>query len=100
METYNKYTIVVFLITLISCNNQKNEDNVRYKRDSIRVVNIAENTWLKYYGKNIYSNKPFKAHKKDSIWIVRGTLHTDLGGVPYLEINAKNFKVLKISHGK
>ncbi|MFN1219090.1 NTF2 fold immunity protein [Chryseobacterium kwangjuense] len=64
------------------------------------VKQIAEQEWLKLYGKKIYKNKPFKTNQKDGIWIVEGTSHTQKGGAPYIEINSKTCEVIKITHSK
>ena len=66
------------------------------------TIKIAEKEWYKIYGENIYKKKPFVAEiKNDSIWVIQGTLPENYdGGVPYAEINAKNCKILKITHSK
>ena len=66
------------------------------------AIKTAEKEWIKHYGKNIYNEKPFKAEiKNDSIWVITGTLPEDYdGGVLYIEINAKNCKILNITHSK
>lgn len=64
---------------------------------------IAEIIWLPIYGEKIYKMKPFMATLKDSsIWIVRGTLNPQytFGGTPYIEIQKKDCKILKVTHGK
>ncbi|WP_078781596.1 NTF2 fold immunity protein [Elizabethkingia miricola] len=49
----------------------------------------------------INNSNPFLAKKiNDSIWIIEGTLHQDMGGVPYAEVNIKTRKTIKITHGK
>jgi len=66
------------------------------------AIKIAEAIWLPIYGNSILEMKPFVANLKDStIWIVEGTLPKGMkGGVPYIEIQKSDCKVLKIAHGK
>lgn len=88
------HVILVFLT--ISCSNNP---KLCSKKEAI---NLAEKEWIKLFGVGVNEKKPFVASlKNDSIWVVQGTLPDDyLGGVPYAEINAKNCKILEISHGK
>ncbi len=66
------------------------------------AIKIAEVLWFSIYGEKIYNSKPFKAKliKDDEIWYVEGTLNTDKGGVPFMEIQRKDCKILKFGHGK
>lgn len=66
------------------------------------AIKIAEKKWLSIYGEKIYSKKPFVATLSENgkVWYVKGTLHTQKGGVPYIEIRKVDGKVLKISHSK
>jgi NTF2 fold immunity protein len=69
--------------------------------DKATAIKIAEILWLNVYGDRIYEKKPFTAKLKNGkIWVVQGTLHADVGGVPYIEIQKSDCKVLKMSHGK
>ena len=70
--------------------------------DPTTAVRIAEAIWLSVYGKAIYERKPFKAELLgDTLWIVAGSRPDNmLGGVPYIEIQKKDGKVLGIGHGK
>ncbi|CAA0157404.1 YbbC/YhhH family protein [Tenacibaculum maritimum] len=64
------------------------------------AIKIAEAIWLPIYGNKIYKNKPFTANLNGGIWIVEGTLHTDSGGVPYIEIRKEDCKVIDVYHTK
>lgn len=87
-------------IFFVSC-EQKKFDKSYCLQDDIAAIKLAEVEWFSAYGKSIYQNQPFMAEiKNDSIWIVKGTLHFDTGGVPLIEINARNCEVLKMMHGK
>lgn len=92
-------TIITFSCSTQTSNNNHNQELcIENQKEAIELV---EKEWLKVYGENIFKKKPFKAKlKNDSIWIVEGTLHTQKGGVPYAEINAKTCEVIKITHGK
>lgn len=69
--------------------------------NEITAIKIAEAIWLPVFGDEIYDYKPYQAQLKDGkIWVVRGKLKSGLGGVPYLEIQKSDCKILKISHGK
>ena len=66
------------------------------------AIRIAEAVWLPIYGRLIYDSKPFKAQLvDDSIWVVEGSLPKGcVGGTPYVEIQKKDGKILKVSHGQ
>ena len=70
--------------------------------DDVTAIKIAEAIWLPIFGIDIYDKKPFRAYLKDStVWVVRGTLKQGhIGGTPYIEIQKKDCKVLKVEHGK
>ena len=68
--------------------------------DEKTAIKIAEAIWYPIYGDEIYDEKPFKAELKDSVWVVRGTLNFDVGGVAYIEIQKSDCKILKVAHGK
>lgn len=68
--------------------------------DEKTAIKIAEAIWYPIYGDDIYDEKPFKAELKDGVWVVRGTLNYDVGGVAYIEIQKNDCKILKVTHGK
>lgn len=98
------YSVFLFLIFLsLGCSKNLVNKNEIYQQNCSNedfVKKIAEQEWLKLYGKKIYNNKPFKANLKNNVWTIEGTLNTQKGGIPYIEINSKNCKVIKIYHGK
>lgn len=99
-----KLILVSLLVLVLSCTpvkSIKNNNNLNYVPNEETAVKIAEAIWNPLYGKNIENFKPYKARMKDSlIWIVEGTLEKGKGGVPYIEINKKDCKILKVTHGK
>lgn len=96
--------ILTFILSISLSLNLKNmqvRNNIDYVPDEETAIKIAEAIWLPIYGDKIYNCKPFKARLVQSkIWIVEGTLHEAKGGVPYIEIQKKDCKILKVSHGK
>jgi predicted amino acid dehydrogenase len=65
------------------------------------AMKIAEVILYSIYGQKIYSSRPYCIELKNGVWIIEGTLPKDYqGGVPYIEIQKKDGKVLKIMHGK
>lgn len=73
-----------------------------YVSDSITAVEIAKVIFVRVYGEKIMDRSPFNAVLKDgNIWVVEGTLEAGLeGGVPYIEIQKSDCKILKVTHGK
>jgi hypothetical protein len=100
-------SLMIALLCLTSCNTH-NETNVNWKPEDGYISNessaikLAEIVWLNVYGTGINDNKPFKAKLKDGkVWIVEGTFHNNgFGGVPYIEIQKSDGKILKVIHGK
>lgn len=68
--------------------------------DEKTATKIAEVVWLAIYGGEIYTHKPFTAELQDSVWVVNGTVHTTLGGAPYMKIRQKDGKILDVTHYK
>jgi hypothetical protein len=70
-------------------------------QNNVTAEEIAEAVWLQIYGEKIYEEKPFNTTLKDGkVWIVRGSLNAELGGVAYIEIQKSNGRILKVTHGK
>lgn len=66
------------------------------------AIKIAIAVWTPIYGDKISKNKPYKIILKNGVWIVEGSLPSNytLGGVPYIEIQKTDGKILKVMHGK
>lgn len=83
---------------------QQNTECQNLVPDEVTALKIAEAVWLPIYGKMIYRKKPFVAKLiNNNVWQIKGTLKTQyrsLGGVPYIEIQRCDSKVLKVTHGK
>jgi hypothetical protein len=69
--------------------------------NKITAIKIAETIWLPIYGERIYRKKPYTVKLKNGVWIIEGTLPTNSkGGVPYIEIQKTDGKILKVMYGK
>jgi hypothetical protein len=102
LKTYLIFVIAVIFFTSSTNKLPNNANNGRsLVPNSETAIKIAEAIWLPIYGEQIYSETPFVATLMDStIWIVKGTLHTALGGVAYIEIQKSDCKILRVTHGK
>jgi hypothetical protein len=95
--------LIVSLLALVAPNvvMQNKIDCKNFVPDEVTAIKIAEAIWLPIYGKAIYQKKPFVAKLlDDNVWQVTGTLKTKKGGVPFIEIQKCDGKVLKVTHSK
>ncbi len=71
-------------------------------KDSLTAIKVAEPILFSIYGKeNIESEKPYETYLINNYWVIAGTLPEDsLGGTFLIIIDARNSKVLKVTHGK
>ena len=70
-------------------------------KDSTTAVAVAEPILFGIYGKdNILEQKPYIIQHIDDYWLISGTRHYDVGGTFFIIIDAKDSKVIKITHGK
>lgn len=99
-----RFKYLIMTVVIFGCSKQINRSNQNIELcigSQKKAIELAEKEWLKVYGNNIYIKKPFIAKLRyDSIWVVEGTLNTEKGGVPYIEINANNCSIIKMTHGK
>jgi hypothetical protein len=94
------FTFICLLFSL-NIDSKDNTKHVDYVPDSLTAIKIAETIWLPIYGEKIYKNQPFKAKLINEVWFVNGTLPNGFkGGVPCIEINKYDCKVVKVYHGK
>jgi hypothetical protein len=86
--------------------NQNQHNLIDNKRiiikDSLTAINVAEPILFGIYGKdNIINQKPYEIHLIDNCWILSGTLPKNMvGGTFLIIIDARNSKIIKITHGK
>ena len=65
------------------------------------AIKIAEVILFSIYGQSIYTDRPYSIELRNGVWIIEGTLPKGCqGGVPYIEIQKKDGKILKVMHGK
>jgi hypothetical protein len=105
MKNLKIFSIIVLSTIYITCMSSKSlndSSNQNYVPNEETAIKIAEAIWYPIYGNKIEQKKPFKAYSKDSlVWIVEGTLEKgEKGGVPYIEIQKSDCKILKVTHGK
>lgn len=94
-----KILIVTLLFATMAFINLQNE-HIDYVPDAETAKKIAEAVWFPIYGKSILDHKPYNAELKNGLWVVTGTIGDELGGVAYIEIQKKDCKILKVTHGK
>ena len=81
------------------------------KLDEASAIKIAEVIFVKIYGEDVLSQKPWKVKLEtdDSIFHIEGTLHTSKearggvgvrGGVGEIKIKRSNAEVVSMMHGK
>lgn len=73
-----------------------------YVPDSTTAVQISEILFVRIYGKKVLNKKPFIATLKNGkIWIVEGSVDEGMdGGVPHIEIQKSDGKVISFYHYK
>jgi hypothetical protein len=121
-----KKGIILFLIGLLvivslyskgSDNVVENKENndvllqdtlsIDYVPDEETAKRIAEAIWLPIYGERILKQRPYEATLNGDIWVVEGLIphpyrnHSEFrGGTAYIEIQKKDCKILKVTHGR
>ena len=71
--------------------------------DTEDLLKKVETIWIKIYGEEIKSQKPYQVFydEKNSIWLVHGTLQFDMmGGVANILVDNDTGKALAIWHDK
>lgn len=70
--------------------------------DSITAIEIAEPILFDIYGKEkIEKQRPYEIYLLENYWVISGTLPENyLGGTFLLIIDARNSRIIKITHGK
>lgn len=114
MAKYVSIVFILFNILLLNCATLKydQEHNVLDRKDAVpnseTAKKIAFAVLVPIYGNSIYKQSPLQCNLvKDSIWVVTGSMPKSKpggpvfsGGVAYIEIQKKDCKVLRITHGK
>lgn len=106
---------LILALTFSSCSGRSN--NAPVPGDFDRKINpsidgyvanentakkVAEAILLDIYGKQVLDQRPFSIKLEgDSVWIVEGVLKPGMdGGVAHIEIQKRDCKILKVTHGK
>lgn len=71
-------------------------------KDSLTALSIAEPLLFDIYGKsNIIKQQPYETYLIDNYWVITGTLPSDYNGGTFLiVIDARNSRIIRITHGK
>jgi hypothetical protein len=71
-------------------------------KDSSIAIKVVEPILFSIYGKeNIESQKPYESYFIEKYWVITGTLPNNMkGGVFLIIIDARDSRILKITHGK
>jgi hypothetical protein len=103
MRKFKIYVIILITFALCSFNSNKMiKEDESFVPNEETAIKVAEAVWLPIFGNEIYDNRPFVAKLLNSrIWLVQGTtVKTQFGGVPYIEIQKSDCKVLRVYHDK
>ena len=79
-------------------NHKENICNIDLDKGS--AVKIAEALLCHIYGDKVLQQKPWIVKETKETFIIKGTLHSKLGGVAKIEISKKTGSVLNYIHGK
>lgn len=73
-----------------------------YVPDSTTAVQLAQVLFVRVYGEKVLKKKPFIATLKNGeIWVVEGSIEEGVdGGVPHIEIQKSDAKIVKLYHYK
>jgi hypothetical protein len=100
---------ILILLTLLiietfahSQTNSKTDKTQDFVPDEQTAMRIAEAIWLPIYGEKVLDQKPFVAKLvKNKVWVVEGYLSPEaVGGIPHIEIQKSDCKILKVYHTK
>jgi len=95
--------IVPFLVRCRAGASQESWDiSEGYVPDSTTAIQIAQILFVRVYGEQVLKKKPFIATLKNGeTWIVEGSLDEGMdGGVPHVEIQKSDGKIINLYHGK
>ncbi|PTT00884.1 hypothetical protein DBR11_08760 [Pedobacter sp. HMWF019] len=96
-------SITMLLLTSCQHSTEQKEWDVSqgYVPDSTTAVQIAQILFVRVYGEKVLEKKPFVATLKNgNVWVVEGTLKEQKGGVPHLEMQKSDGKIIYLIHGK
>ncbi len=98
IQMFLTLAVVVLCSSLQSI--KKKESN--YVPNEETAVKVAEAILVPIYGEEVLKKKPFTAKLiNNKFWRVKGTIDTDeLGGIPIVEIQKSDCKILNVTHTK
>lgn len=78
------------------------DNNTVIIKDSVTAINAAEPILFSIYGKDIITyQRPYEMYFIDNYWIISGTLPKNyVGGAFLIIMDARNSRILRITHGK
>lgn len=94
--------LLVLIVILGSSSKIERKLETNYVPNEETAIKIAEAILIPIYGKDILQKRPFTAKLvNNKFWRVEGTLNLDeLGGVPVIEIQKTDCKIIKVTHTK
>jgi len=98
-----KFGLIIFLAICFSfCTAIKPIEDTNYVPNKETAIKIAEAILIPIYGNEVLNKKPFTVKLINcKVWHVEGSIGLDeLGGVPIIEIQKSDCKILKITHTK
>jgi hypothetical protein len=99
IQIFSTLAIIVFLCSSLQSNKEKECNFVPNEETAIKV---AEAILVPIYGEEVLKKKPFTAILiSNKFWRVKGTINMDeLGGIPIVEIQKTDCKILSVTHTK
>lgn len=103
----SKIWLFVLLIIFACCkpasvNQNKWDLSDGYVPDSATAIKMAEIIFVRVYGEKVLEKKPFHAVLHDkTTWVIEGTLESGIdGGVPHMEIQKADGRIINLYHSK
>ncbi len=127
---HHKYLLIpIFILTINLSYSQENNDHWRISKEQAKsivnetlkdstthnvigkesilttdkkVIEFAEIILFDIYGKkNIERQKPYDIFQIDKYWLISGTLSKGIiGGTFMMIIDSRNYKIIRLTHGK
>lgn len=98
--------ILIFLFAFKSEENMNsgNKPKNGFVPDETTAINVAKAILVPIYGEQVLTLEPYTAFlNKNEVWVVKGSLpyvEGRKGGVPRVEIQKIDCKIIHVSHGK
>ncbi len=93
--------MILFLKCQTGVSQKQWDINQGYVPDSTTAVQIAQIIFVRVYGEQVLKKRSFIVILKKGIWTVNGSLDKGVdGGVPHIEIQKSDGKIICLTHGK